>query len=72
MSSYATVVQATGRPGKATTRKSGDLPKCSPYPGAGGAAGNGCTVAVASFAVCGAPCTCRHSLVLGRAVGPCI
>jgi hypothetical protein len=54
MSEYATVVQTTGRPGKAATRKSGDLPKCSPYPGAGGAAGNGFTVAVASFAVCGA------------------
>jgi len=69
MSAHATVVQTTGRPGKAATRKSGDLPKCSPYPGAGGAAGNGLTVAVAFFAVCGACCTCRHSLLSGRIVG---
>lgn len=55
MLEHATVAHAMGRPGKALIRKSGDLPKCSPYPGAGGVAGNGSSVAVASFAVCGAP-----------------
>jgi len=70
MSAYATVVQTTGRPGKAATRKSGDLPKCSPYPGAGGAAGNGFTVAVATFAVCGACCTCMTFLTSGPRCRP--
>ena len=60
MSAYATVTYVMGRPGKATTRKSGDLPRRSPYPGAGGVAGNGLSVAVTYLAVCGAFASVRQ------------